>query len=135
VAGPPAAPKEYDMPSTPSDRPADTVSQDDIRVAGELALERYTAARRHYTSLHVEFTSLEQPDSDLADSLEAARTLSLELAAALRKVEDGDPEAVLQELEAGQVSESERARTTNRFSIAELNRAAAPTPASWDWQR
>lgn len=122
------------------DRPAVTVtpiaavSQNDIQAATELALERYTAARRQYTSLYVELNSLEHPGADLAEALNAARTVSLDLAASLRKVEDGDPEAVLHELEAGRASESERARTTDRFSIAELHRAAA-APASWDWQR
>lgn len=122
------------MSSSLSDRPAETVSSEDIRMAGELANERYTAARRHYTSLYVELNNREHPDSELTGALHAARTVSLERAAALRKVEDGDAEAVRQELEAERLTASERARTTNRFSIAELHRAAAATPPSWDWK-
>lgn len=122
------------MSSSLSDRPAVTVSSEDIRRAGELANERYTAARRHYTSLYVELNSLEHPGSELTESLNAARNASLEQAAALRRVEDGDPEAVRQELAADPLSESERARTTSRLSIAELHRAATATPPTWDWK-
>lgn len=124
-----------------SDRPAVTVtpipaaaSQDDARRALESAQERYTAARRKYTSLYVESKPLERPDQDLVEAIEAARSETLEMAASLRMVEDGDPEAIRNELAAGRVSDSERARTTDRFTIAELHRAAAAAPASWDWK-
>lgn len=123
------------MHSSLSDSQAATVSREEIQLAGELALERYTAARRHYTSLYVELNSLEHPGSELAEALNAARNASLEQAAALRRVEDGDPEAVRQELAAEPLSENERARTTSRFSIAELHRAATATPPTWDWKR
>lgn len=124
------------------DRPAVTVTpipaaanHDDARRAAESAQERYTAARRKYTGLYVEFKSIERPDQALVASLNAARSEALTMATSLRLVEDGDADAIRNELEADPVSDSERARTTDRFTIAELHRAAAATPASWDWKR
>lgn len=124
-----------------SHRPAVTVTpipaepQDDAARAAASAHERYTAARRKYTGLYVEFKSTSHPDRDLAAALNAARSAALTQAASLRLVEDGDPDAIRDELAAGQVPESELARTTDRHSIAELRRAAAAAPASWDWKR
>lgn len=105
---------------------------DDASLAAGWAEERYTAARRQYTSLYVE--SMEQPGKDLTEDLAAALQKTVVLATALRKVQDGDPEAVRQELELGPVPEDERARTTDRFTIADLHRAAAESQPSWDWK-
>jgi hypothetical protein len=121
------------MDSASNDRPV--TDPDDARRAVESAQERYTAARRKYTALYVDFKSSNHPDRNLAAALDAARSEALSLATALRLVEDGDAEAIRQELAADPVSDEERARTTNRFTIAELHRAAAASaPASWDWK-
>jgi hypothetical protein len=119
------------MDSASNDRP--TTHPDDASRALESAQERYTATRRKYTALYVDFKSSVHPDRNLAAALDAARSEALAQAAALRLVEDGDAEAIRQELAADPVSEDERARTTNSFTIAELHRAAAPA-ASWDWK-
>jgi hypothetical protein len=112
----------------------ETVTPDDTRRALESAQERYTAARRKYTALYVESQPAAHPGPDAAEALEAARKEVLDLAAALRLIEDGDAEAIRQELAAEPVTDDERARTTNRFTIAELRRAASAPAASWDWQ-
>lgn len=116
---------------TATDAPA---ASDDMLLAAEFAEERYTAARRKYTSLYVELQSQENPKEGLTQEVDAARGETLALATALRKVEEGDLEAIRAELEAGRVSDNERSRTTNRFTIAELRRAAAAQPASWNWK-
>lgn len=115
--------------------PAPAVPADDVKAASDLAHDRYTAARRHYTHLYVEFNSLEHPGDELAKNLDEARSQLLTLAGRLPQVLAGEPDAVQQELEAGPVEASESARTTNRFRIAELNRAAADAEAStWGWK-
>lgn len=120
------------MDSANSDRP--TVNPEEARRALESAQERYTAARRKYTALYVDFKSTNHPDRELAAALDAARSEALALATSLRLIEDGDAEAVCLELAADPVSDDERARTTNRFTIAELHRAAAAPAASWGWK-
>jgi hypothetical protein len=105
----------------------------DSLLAVDWAEERYTAARRQYTRLYVE--SVEQPGADLIDDLAVARARTIELAAALRRVQDGEPEAIRRELALGPVPEDEQVQTTDRFTIAELHRAAAATPATWAWKR
>lgn len=108
-------------------------SQADIALACELAEERYTAARRQYTHLYVDSQDMTGPPAHSAAEMAAAWQRTVDLAARLREVEDGEPEAVRRELEAGRIPEEERALTTDRFTIAELRRAAAAPAASWTW--
>lgn len=110
------------MPATAA--PVETVSADDLQRARTLAEERYTAARRRYTHLYVDARSQDRPDPSLARDIKEASDRAVELAAALRAVEDGDPAAVRRELAAGPVTDEEKALTTDRFTIAALHRAA-----------
>lgn len=116
-----------------SGQPA-AVNPDDAQRALESAQERYTAARRKYTAMYVDSQS--PADQTAPEALEAARKEALDLAATLRLVEDGDPEAIRRELASDPVTDDERARTTNRFTLAELRQAAAESApaASWDWK-
>ncbi|MET4143840.1 hypothetical protein [Arthrobacter sp. UYCo732] len=108
-----------------------TPSQSEVLQACELALERYTAARRQYTHLYV----ASHGGSENAEAIAAARQKALDLAARLRQAEDGDPVAVRRELDEERATEEERALTTDRFTIAELHRAAASPPTTWGWKR
>lgn len=108
-------------------------SQSEVLQACELALERYTAARRQYTHLYVASHGVAEADAEDADAMAAAWQRTLDLAARLREVEDGEPAAVRRELDEVRASEEERALTTDRFTIAELHRAAAAPAATWTW--
>lgn len=110
-----------------SSEPEPEITPDDVRRALFLAQERYTAAKRQYTSLYVESQSGKTQTPEHESAMLAAREMTISLAAALRQVEDGEAHAVRRELSAGPVAAEERALTTDRFTIAELRAAEA-----WD---
>lgn len=112
--------------------PVDAVSPEDIHRAEELAGERYTAARRRYTHLYVEARSQARPDAAMARELKEASALAIEMAAALREIQDGDLTAIRASLEASPVTDEEKALTTDRFTIADLHAAANPAH-TWSW--
>lgn len=105
---------------------------EEMRRAEELAEERYTAARRHYTHLYVAARSEDRPDTGAIGAITEASERAVALAAALRKVQDGDRAAILESLEAGPITDEERALTTDRFTIAQLHAAANPAD-TWSW--
>lgn len=105
---------------------------EEMRRAEELAQERYTAARRRYTHLYVAARAQDRPDAGAIAEIKAASDRAVALAAALRKIQDGDQMAALESLEAGPVTDEERALTTDRFTIAELHAAANPA-GTWSW--
>lgn len=107
---------------------APAASPEDIRRATELAEERYTAARRRYTHLYLGARSQARPGADEIAELKAASDHAVEMAAALRKVQEGDSDAIRASLAADPVSDEERALTTDRFTIAQMHAAAFPAP-------
>jgi len=120
--------------ATTSPAPAG-ILEDDVKEAADLAAGRYSAARRQYTHLYVEFHSLEQPGAELTQNLDAARARLLALAGHLPEVLAGDADAVRHELEIGPIPVTESAQVTDRFRIADLHRAAADAEAStWGWK-
>lgn len=108
---------------------APAASPEDIRRATELAEERYTAARRRYTHLYVDARGQAKPGATEIAGLKAASDHAVEMAAILRKVQEGDEDAIRASLTAEPVTEEERALTTDRFTLAQLHAAAYPAPA------
>ena len=108
---------------------APAASPEDIRRATELAEDRYTAARRRYTHLYVEARGQAKPAAAEIAGLKAASDHAVEMAAILRKVQEGDEDAIRASLEAEPVTDEERALTTDRFTLAQLHAAAYPAPA------
>lgn len=108
---------------------APAASPEDIRRATELAEDRYTAARRRYTHLYVEARGQARPGAAEAAALKAASDHAVEMAGMLRKVQEGDADAIEASLAADPASDEERALTTDRFTIAQLHAAAYPAPA------
>lgn len=111
--------------------PAALTAEDRAR-AEELAEERYTAARRRYTHLYVSAQKQDRPDPGSIGRIKDASDRAVELAAALRLIQDGDDDAARASLAAGPISDEERALTTDRFTIAQLH-AASEQAESWAW--
>lgn len=102
------------MPSTMSHRPDASrepepeLSPEDAAKALVLAQERYNAAKRQYTHLHAEAQSMETPNEEHESAIIAARNLTVALAGALRRIEEGDLDAMRRELAAVPVAADER---------------------------
>ncbi|HEX9089544.1 MAG TPA: hypothetical protein VF867_18785 [Arthrobacter sp.] len=108
-----------------------------VKEAADLAAERYSAARREYTHLYVEFHSTEHPGAELTQNLDDARAKVLALAGNLPKVLAGDPDSVRHELEMGPAPVTAASQVTDRFRIADLHRAATDPSAevsTWGWK-
>lgn len=108
------------------------LTPEDMHRAEELAGERYTAARRQYTHLYVAARNQARPDAGAITEIKAASERAVALAAALRKIQDGDPDAIRASLHAGPITDEERALTTDRLTIAQLHAAANPAD-TWSW--
>lgn len=108
------------------------LSAEDKARAEEFAEERYTAARRQYTHLYVAARNQDRPDAGAIGEIKIASDRAVALAAELRKIQDGDMDAIRASLEAGPVTDEERALTTDRFTIAQLHAAANPAD-TWSW--
>ncbi len=105
---------------------------EEMHYAEELAGERYTAARRYYTHLYVAARTQDRPDAGAISEIKDASDRAVTLAAALRKIQDGDVDAIRASLDAGPITDEERALTTDRLTIAQLHAAANPAD-TWSW--